>query len=223
MIERINGLEVFKSESWLEPADLKIKSLWEWTEPEDTPLKISISGAGGTGKKELAKRLGSKLDLPVLDSVARTLHRLDFKLNKSSSFETQVAAFLATLNAALDYEDELVSAGSLIDVLAYMKYITDRTDDSKIVSMGRAMGNVVQSLIYDVYAVFIYLPLVEKPKPDSLRSVDMKFQQEIDTNIRYFLNAFDIDYFPIAGTDKEKFDRAIDYLAEFQLLIDRDL
>lgn len=214
--------DAFNQESWLEPVDMAIKSLWEWRNPEETPLQIAICGAGGTGKRKLAKALGVKLGILVVDSTGRTLSHNGYHINKNTTIESECAAFFAALWALLDNDEELISAGSLIDILAYVKFLADRTADKKIKGIAVAMANCVQSIVYETYTVFFYLPLREKPKADGIRSVDMRFQQEIDKNIVYFLQAFDLDYFPLVGSSRQKLTTAMDYLGDFQLLVDRD-
>jgi nicotinamide riboside kinase len=218
-----NSYDSFNAESWLEPTELKIKSLWEWSSPSDTPIRIAICGAAGTGKKDLAEQLGKQLDIPVIAGVTRMLAKLGFKINKGADISMEIAALLANVCSLLEYDDDVVAADSLIDVLAYSKYLADKTQDKSVKYINRAMANMVHTLIYDLYTVFFYMPLVEKPKSDGIRSIDMKFQEEVDKNIRYYLNAFDIDYFPLTGKPKEKLNLAMDYLNEFDLLTDRDI
>lgn len=218
-----NSYDVFNAESWLEPTELPIKSLWEWASPEDTPIRIAICGAAGTGKKELAESLGQHLDIPVIAGISRMLSKLGFKINKGADITMEMAAMMAHFCSLLEYDDDVVSADSLIDVLAYSKYVADRSEDKQVIYINRAMANMVHNLVYDLYSVFFYFPLSEKPKSDGVRSIDMKFQEEIDKNIRYYLNAFDLDYFPLTGQAKEKTRLALDYLKEFDLLSGRDI
>lgn len=217
-----DGLEPFVVESWEDPESSKIKSLWEWPEPEDTELKIAICGAGGTGKKKLAHGLANKLHLPVIESVARTCHTMGFKINKSGGFEDEMMIFLASLWEQLEY-DEFVSAGSIIDVVAYLHYYKEKTNDPKLVKAHRVFTNVVHHITHQEYTVVFYLPLTSKPAADGVRSVDMKFQSRIDQLIKYYLEAFDVDFMPISGGTKRRLDVAWSYLDDFGLLTDRDL
>lgn len=214
--------EAFIVESWMEPTELKIKSLWEWPEPDETPLKIAVCGAGGTGKKALTVALAEKLDIPAIEGIVRNCHRLGYKLNKASSMDDELAIFFAYLWSVLEY-DEFVSAGSVIDVLAYMHYIIDKTGTKHMKLLQRAVANCSHIISTSMYSVFIYLPFERKPQADGVRSVDVKFHQQIDQNIKYYLNAFDIDYLPIGGGQRQKFTTAYQYLEEFGLLVDRDI
>lgn len=221
-IFQTDGAEAFLAESWNEPEGQTIRSLWEWPEPEETQLKIAICGAGGTGKKSLANALGDKLGIPTIQGVVRKCHILGHKINKSATIQDEIAIFFAYLWTVLEYE-EFVSAGSLIDVLAYMHYVVERTGDKHVKLLQRAINNCSHLLANSSYSVFLYLPIEKKPSPDGIRSVDMKFQQAIDANIKYYLNAFDIDYLPISGSKKDKLLTAYRYLDEFGLLVDRGL
>lgn len=215
-----NGSAAFTVKSWMEPTESSIKSLWEWHSPEDVPLNIAICGAAGTGKRKLARALARELEIIPIEGIARTIHKLGGSLNKKASWEDQFMFFLAQLWEQSEY-DEWVSAGSMIDIVAYSHYYAQRegSDMSKRILM--ALANNVRTISANDYSVVFYMPLGEKPKPDGIRSVDMNFQREIDKITRYYLDGFGLDYFPLQGSSDQKLDRSMSYLSEFGLLEDR--
>lgn len=216
-----NGSTAFYVESWLDPAASPIKSLWAWPDPEDVPLQIIISGAAGTGKKKLAKSLGKRLDLPVISGITRNVQSMGFKINKNARWSEEFTIFLGHIWEQMEY-DEYVSAGSVIDVVAHCHYFVEEYGTRRDKNLLRALANVCNTIANNDYSVIFYLPLQSKPRSDGIRSVDMKYLTEIDRLIKHYLDAYDIDYFPINGNTQEKYDVAYSYLEDFGLLMDRD-
>lgn len=216
-----NGSTAFFVESWLDPSTSPIKSLWAWPDPEEVPLQIAISGTAGTGKKKLAKQLGRRLDLPVVQGITRNVQQMGFKLNKSSRWAEEFAMFLGQIWEQMEC-DEFVSAGSVIDVVAHCHYFVEQYGTRKEQNLLRALANVCNTIANNDYSIIFYCPLENKPKSDGIRSVDMKFLTEIDRLIKHYLDAYDLDYFPIQGTSTEKYNIAYSYLEDFGLLMDRD-
>ena len=211
-----NGTNALYSKAFNVPYKQQIKSLWEWIAPDETPHKIAICGAGGVGKKKLGKSLAQILDVPYIHSVARTVGKCGLPLNKKATWETEATMWMAQRFEESEY-DEFVTAGSLIDICAYSHYLVknDLVDNPFLL---RGMGNVTWNSAINEYTVVFYLPFEgNKAKRDGVRSRDMKFQQEVDSIIRYYLDAFDFDYFPLSGDDDEKLESALDYMRSFGL------
>jgi nicotinamide riboside kinase len=218
---KANGSSAFYVESWIDPNPSSIKSLWAWPDPEEVPLQIGITGTAGTGKRRLARALGKRLDIPVIEGVVRNVKEMGFKINKDARWLDEFAIMLGQIWEQMEYT-EYVSAGTVIDLVAHVQYFVDQYGTKREKNLLRALANFGNTVANNDYTVTFYLPLDGKPKSDGVRSVDMKYLREIDNNIRYYLNAYDLDYFPIKGTSKEKLDVAYSYLEDFGLLFDRD-
>src|SRR5690606_10743276 len=121
-----------------------------------------------------------------------------FKINKAGSFEDEMMIFLASYWEQMEY-DEFVSAGSMIDIVAYLHYYKDKYDDPKLVKAHRVFANVVHHIAHHEYTVRFYVRFTHKPAADGVRSVDMKFESRLDELIKYELEAFDVDYMPLGG------------------------
>jgi hypothetical protein len=217
-----DGSAVFNYRSYMNPRESKIKSLWPWAEPEDVPLRISISGVAGTGKRKLAKSLSRKLDIPAISGIPRTVGDMGGLLNKRADLSDEFMIFMAQFWEQQEYS-EYVSAGSLIDLVAHIDYLFGQSTDLKNKSAAHAAANVINMIASNAYTVYFYLPFRNKPKPDGVRSVDEKYLREIDRLTRFYLDAFDIDYFPLDGTHSENSELAMSYMEDFSLLDDRDL
>jgi nicotinamide riboside kinase len=216
-----NGSAAFTIKSWMDPTESPIKSLWEWHRPEDTPLNIVLCGAAGTGKRRLAKALARDLEITCIEGIARSVHKLGGDLNKKSSWEDEFMIFLAQMWEESEYP-EWVSAGSMVDIVAYAHYYAEREGSRRSKQIVMALANNVRTISNNDYSVVFYLPLEGQPKADGVRSVDMAFQREIDRLIHHYLDCFGLDYFPLQGSHQQKQERALHYLSEFGLLSDRD-
>lgn len=212
-----DGTNAFQVESWFDPNQSHIKSLWAWPDPEYVPLQIAISGAAGTGKTKLAKAIGSELDLPVVSGVARTAHRLGFKLDKKSKWADQFAIFLAQAYEQMEYE-EYVSAGCVIDITAHAHFYAENFGSKKDMTLVRALANMSNTIANNEYTVHFYLPYSRKPRQDGVRSTDNDYNKEIDRLVHFYLDAFDVDYFPVQGNANDKVLICNSYLEEFGLL-----
>lgn len=216
-----NGSSAYYIESWMDPSESTIKSLWAWLDPEEVPLQIAICGTAGTGKKKLAKALSKRLDLPVINGVARNIQKIGFKLNDKSRWQDEFILFLGQFYEQCEYS-EFISAGTLIDIIAYCHYFVEHYGSKKDRVLLRALANVTHTLASNDYTIIFYLPYTTKPRSDGIRSTDSEYLREIDRLIHYYLDAYDIDYLPIKGSAQDKYDIAYSYLEDFGLLFNRD-
>jgi hypothetical protein len=143
------------------------------------------------------------------------------QLSKAAGMEDEFMLFLAQVWEEREYE-EFVTAGSLIDLVAHMDYLSQQSGDKKHKLLSDGMANVVNMLSNNSYSVLFYLPYRNKPRSNGIRSVDTKYLQEIDKLIRYYLEAFDLDFLPLDGTPEENVQVALRYLNDFNLLSNRD-
>lgn len=216
-----NGTSAFLIESWIEPQDLSIKSLWEWNDPDEVPLRIALCGAAGTGKDALATKLAKELDIAVIKDIVRTANRLGAKINKNADWSDELMILVAHLWEHYEYS-EFIAASSLIDLVAHCHYVAEKNGTRKDKLILRGLANIVNAYSQNEYSVVLYVPLENKPRGDGVRSVDMKYLKQIDSLTRYYLNAFDLDYFPVQGdTVSDRLKLSIDYMREFGLLSGR--
>lgn len=214
-----NGSSLFNFKSFMIPRPSKIKSLWQWYEPESTPLRIAISGVTGTGKRKLAYDMSELLDICPITNITRTLKELGVSINKKATIEDEFLIFMAYAWEQQEYE-EFVSAGSFIDVVAHMNYLANKNPTEKNQLMLSGMENMMHVLSNNAYTVNFYIPFRSTPKADGVRSTDEKYLREIDRLTKYYIDAFDIDVMPLDGTADENLENAIDYMQEFGLLDD---
>lgn len=211
-----DGSTVFFAQAWTSPAQQQVKSLWEWSDPEDVPFRVAVIGAGGTDKKALAQALASKLDVPCIHSVPRTVKSIGGQLNSKATVESEMLIWLAQLWEQLEY-DEYVTASSLIEVCAYIHWLIENNKIDNAYFM-RAIQNVTWNIAQNDYSIVFYVPYEgKKLKSDKVRSTSQAFHQRIDQLIKYYLDAFAIDYLPISGTTSQRVTTCLQYLKDYDL------
>lgn len=141
-------------------------------------LKIGFIGTHGVGKTTLCYGLASRLKARdvVLDIVHEVARRCPLPINE----RTSVAAQSWILHTQIS--DELVAAArhpvvicdrSVLDNYVYL-----------LLSGGRQAG--LDSMVawwLGTYDRLIYVPIVEAPHADGMRSTDLAFQQAVDERL----------------------------------------
>ncbi len=150
-------------------------------------MKIAISGTHGVGKTTLAKSLAKKLNLPLIEEVARGVaQRYGFKNteqikkaenNKRYSFQHEV--FYEQV-AEESLKSSFISDRSVFDPLAYCLYYGIAIPDNW------ARMAELQSMSYD-FIIYCPIPRYEI-SDDGFRLTDKNSQQYIDTTTRILLN-----------------------------------
>jgi hypothetical protein len=182
------------------------------------PLRIGICGAHGVGKNRFAKKIGRELELPVISHIPRTVKNIGFNLNRTADIHTQMAIWLAQINEQVDMF-EFVSDRTLIETLAYSKLMVNDSKDKKDAYLVNALTNLTMALFNSQYTVIFYLPTNSEPiKNNGFRNRDLYYQAEIDEQILYYLSCFNVDYFPLQGSEGKRHALAMEYLHDTGLL-----
>lgn len=213
-----NGSFAFHSQMWENTHQTDIRPHIEWGVPEEVPLRIGISGAHGVGKNKLAKKLAVNLEIPIISHVPRTVKNLGLELNRGGDIFTQVAVWLGQINEQVELF-EFVSDRTLIDYLAYSRIMLDSHGSEIDEYLITALCNLTYSLFNSQYTIVFYIPPDNSYiKNNGFRSRDRGYQAEVDELIRYYLSCFNVDYFPLQGSEINKYKLAMDYLEDSGLL-----
>lgn len=165
-------------------------------------MKISIIGAQGVGKTTLAQQINKEYPrLKILPEAARLAEKAGYKLDHTATVETE----LWLINKQIELEsgeDNWVADRCGIDLLAYIEYLFSQ--EHNLIEF--ATKTLVPK--FSNYDLVIYLPSGEFAiEDDGLRTTDIKFQKDIDDQIRYILEKHKIKFFKIVGTPEERLEK----------------
>jgi len=166
-------------------------------------MKIAFMGTHGTGKTTLSHELVSKLkkegvDVDFLGEIAR---RCPFPLNEKATKKAQIWVILNQIISEMECEDKcetLICDRSVLD--GYCYYVN---------KFGRA--EFLEPLVLKhlkTYNYLIKVPIREGLlKKDKMRSINKKFQKDIDEQFEILIKKFKIKHLKI--TDSKKGDAQI--------------
>lgn len=145
-------------------------------------LKIGICGTQSVGKTLLVKALG---ELPEFKDYTTFVERsaylssLGIPLNNKSTYEGQLI-FLAERASELLCEG-MIADRTIIDVIAFTK--KSKKIDSAY--LGKIFETAAMPLL-NRYDIIFYIPIRKEIEVENngVREVDLKFREEIDTEIR---------------------------------------
>lgn len=186
--------------------------------------RIILIGAHGTGKSTLADALSKKLDLPVVESVAREFFK-NWKYIKDTCLVTGMTPngesnvkqnilcsmsrwdFMRWANADIP----VIMTRCPLDTLAYAAADKDVSQsildtNKKILLENEEFMNALNS------SLFIYLPIEFNIENDGVRPTDIEFQKEVDEEMRKLIYEFKITPLVVSGSVDERVDTVMSYL-----------
>lgn len=173
-------------------------------------IKISFTGAQGTGKTTVLNALREDPDFKdfefVTEVVRKFVKELGMKINKEGTVETQKVIFQA-YESLLDREDSLVSDRCIIDVYSYTKEgVSNLLPGRDRSAFANCLYDQYQALFKrkDSMGLVFYFPIEFPIENDSVRSIDLDYQKEIDGNIKGTLDRVEIPYITVSGTVEER-------------------
>ena len=165
-------------------------------------MKISIIGAQGVGKTTLAQQINKEYSrFKILPEGARLAEKAGYKLDHTATVETEL--WLINKQIELESEqDNWVADRCGIDLLAYIQYLFSQ--EHNLIEF--ATKTLVPK--FSNYDLVIYLPSGEFGiEDDGLRTTDIKFQKDIDDNIKDILEKHKIPFVKIVGTPEERLEK----------------
>lgn len=175
-------------------------------------MRIGFTGAQGTGKTSVLKKVEEKKEFVVVPSTARAALEAGYKVNRDATPLSQ----LVTTVGRIGTEDHLhrlhgntVSDRTPLDSLAYTTYqfnnIWAEYDKNKY--YWAASVDLVTEHMHK-YDLIVYFPVYWAPKDDGVRDPNVEYQEAIDGHIKLFLTTMELDYVVMpnaSSTDRYKF------------------
>lgn len=186
--------------------------------------RIILIGAHGTGKSTLADALSERLDIPVVESVAREFFK-DWKYIKDTCLVTPMTAegesnvkqnvlcsmsrwdYMRWVNAGVP----VIMTRCPLDTLAYAAADTNVSStvfktNTKILQESDEFMNTLNT------SLFVYLPIEFNIEDDGVRPTDLEFQKKVDEEMRKLIYEFKITPLVASGSVDERVNTVMDYL-----------
>ena len=164
-------------------------------------MKIAIIGAQGVGKTTLAQQINKDYPLfKILPEAARLAQKAGYKLDHTATVETEL--WLINKQIELEsLEDNWVADRCGIDLLAYIQFLFSQ--ELNLIEF--ATKTLVPK--FSNYDLVIYLPSGEfEIEDDGIRTTDIKFQKDIDDQIKGILEKHKVKFVKIVGSPKERLE-----------------
>lgn len=176
---------------------------------------FSFIGAQGVGKTTILNEIIKEhKDMNVITNVVRDLcEDKRIKINKKGNSEAQQIIFDVLKTKYIDYlfnlsyeevDEGCISDRSLIDVVAYTKYLYDHKKINKTIYELQLCSLKDWVYFNNFSFVYIYIPIEFPAVDDGVRDVDEKYRREIDENIKWLLQECGIDYYVLEGSIAER-------------------
>ena len=177
-------------------------------------MKIILTGAQGTGKTTLIRRL-SELhpDYAVVPEIARQLAKEGYTINERATDKDQDAIF-NRLKTELSKKDDMFSDRGLIDVIAYDYYLMNQGRLSED-TLNKHIVEFIDFMEENDDVVYIFVPIEFPVEEDGVRSTDEDFRTQIESSIAEILGSEDFGgaWFAVSGTVGERIVQIEEYLA----------
>lgn len=173
-------------------------------------MKIALVGAHNTGKTCLFHRMQSCYKFEGYEffpEVVREVQRSGFSINEGADDATQLAMCAHHLNH-LTWEN-FVTDRCLLDNYVYAKVLSQYKN-------AKVSFPCVQTIYHyfdttkDKIDFYIYCPISFEMREDGIRTIDKKFQEDIDTAFQNVLKCINPDkVLKVEGSTDERFDQVL--------------
>jgi len=160
-------------------------------------LRIAITGAHGTGKSTLGRRIANEFDLVELRTPGRLLAERGHPVNLEATVASQTLAWLLQLQLEASAR-RWVANRTLLDVWAYAALAGERSETTALEKeLLNQLERTTRSIWNGRYDVLFYTPPRIPLAADDVRSADPEFQAATDAKIRVGLRRWRLSYVPI--------------------------
>lgn len=171
-------------------------------------MRIAIIGTHGCGKTTLCSEMYKSIwfdDFRFATEPMREVARLGFSVNEHADDASQLAMVSLHLNNLL--QSKLVADRSLLDAYVYAKYLNETT-----LVVSKETVDFIDMLVNKNIRRYDYLFLC-KPEfdlqADGFRSLDKKFQSDIDKLFDEEIKKRGLDVIKLTGDTKQRFTQVL--------------
>lgn len=177
------------------------KYLSENIEPNIANIKLNNNPQAST-EGMLRSLSASKLRWTYLPEAPIQAFMKGFSMNEETSLESEWWIIAKQIEMEMLTNKPWIADKCLIDIWVYAKYLFKHEEEFLRVAEKVIKKNIKYDLI-------LYLPTGEFPiEDDGLRSLDEKFQKDIDKEIINVMNEMNLPYYKITGDKEARFKEA---------------
>ena len=171
-------------------------------------MKVNFTGAQGTGKTtmlNMAKGVYGDKFKYITEVVRELKKRYNLNINEEGDDKTQIVIFNTYMNNLILEKENYISDRCIIDVLAYSKYLYEH--NHLTYNILDAQENLTYYIVNNSQlGKVVYFPVEFQLINDGVRSMNIDFQKEIDNNIKFYLDKFNIEHLTIKGSIEKRFE-----------------
>lgn len=179
----------------------------------DKDIKINFVGSQGTGKSTLLQAMKEDPMFKNFSFKTEIIRDLIKKgkcvINENGNAKSQQKFFDKYLDL-LSNETKFVSDRCIIDVYAYTSWLYDHKETISQQEMKSLYREILRQRYFvrnRQYGIVIYFPIEFELVDDGVRSLNPKFQKEIDEIIIDTLERFQIDYYKVTGSVEQRLEQ----------------
>jgi nicotinamide riboside kinase len=166
-------------------------------------LRIGITGAPGTGKSTLTRRLSAFLGLPPIFEIARDFHSRGHTLGLGSNLETQLLMTIAQVAMEADLV-QFVADRTIYDPLIHVDAVAAYKGVPCPPLVLNCLANYLRRAHWDNYSHVVVLHHREVRKEDGVRETDLRYAEFVHEKTLFWLKALGVEHSLIEGAPEDQ-------------------
>ena len=180
---------------------------------ERTIMRIGIAGAQSVGKTTLLNALRSEpefKDYEICNEVTRRVSSYGLPINEEGNDITQRLIMQEHIVNVFMY-DNMITDRTVLDGFVYSSYLLT---GQKINANTYLYADRIFERVINYYDLLFYIPPEFDIKDDGVRSMDIKFRDDIANLFEYIINERMVPTIHLQGTVRERVGQVLKFVKE---------
>ena len=180
---------------------------------ERTIMRIGIAGAQSVGKTTLLNALRSEpefKDYEICNEVTRRVNSYGLPINEEGNDITQRLIMQEHIVNVFMY-DNMITDRTVLDGFVYSSYLLT---GQKINANTYLYADRIFERVINYYDLLFYIPPEFDIKDDGVRSMDIKFRDDIANLFEYIINERMVPTIHLQGTVRERVGQVLKFVKE---------